>query len=82
MAASVAAGTVAVWGCSSSRKDTGNPAVAANIPPFELEETTVAALQEGMKSGKYTARLITELYLQRIVAIDKQGGRPCTPSSS
>ena len=73
MAASVAAGTVAVWGCSSSRKDTGNPEVAANIPPFELEETTVAALQEGMKSGKYTARSITELYLQRIVAIDKQG---------
>jgi len=73
MAASVAAGTIAVRGCSSLRKDTGNPAGAANIPPFELEETTVAALQEGMKSGKYTARSITELYLQRIVAIDKQG---------
>jgi amidase len=41
--------------------------------PFELEEATVASLQDGMKSGKYTARRITELYLNRISALDKQG---------
>jgi len=46
---------------------------AAGIPPFELDETTVAALQDGMKSGKYTARSIAQLYLQRIEAIDRRG---------
>ena len=46
---------------------------AASIPPFELDETTVAAFQDDMKSGKYTARSIAQLYLQRIEAIDKRG---------
>ncbi len=41
--------------------------------PFDLEETTIAALQEAMKSGKYTARQITEMYLDRIDEIDKHG---------
>src|SRR5437867_3498342 len=41
--------------------------------PFELDEATVGSLQEGMTAGKYTARSITELYLKRIDAIDKQG---------
>ena len=40
---------------------------------FELEEITVAALQEGMQSGKLTARSITEKYLDRIKTIDAQG---------
>ena len=40
---------------------------------FELDEVTTMALQDGMKSGKFTARDITEKYLARINAIDKQG---------
>ena len=40
---------------------------------FELEETTIAALREGMRSGKYTSHAITQLYLARIDAIDKGG---------
>jgi amidase len=40
---------------------------------FELEEGTIATLQDGMQSGRYTARSITELYLARIDAIDKSG---------
>jgi len=73
IAASIAVGSIGAWGCSASRKDNATPPGTANIPPFELEETTVAALQDGMKSGRYTARSITELYLWRIAAIDKQG---------
>jgi len=73
IAASIAVGSIGAWGCSASRKDNATPPGTANIPPFELEETTVAALQDGMKSGRYTARSITELYLRRIAAIDKQG---------
>src|SRR5881397_2293764 len=34
---------------------------------------TIADLQAGMSSGKFTARSITEKYLTRIDAIDKQG---------
>ena len=40
---------------------------------FELDEITVAELQDGMKSGKFTARAIVEKYLERIEAIDKHG---------
>ena len=41
--------------------------------PFELSEVTVAELQEGMASGRWTARSITEAYLTRIEALDRQG---------
>lgn len=40
---------------------------------FELEEMTIADLQAMMKSGRLTARSITEKYLARIDAIDRQG---------
>lgn len=43
------------------------------IPAFELEEITIAELQRDMVSGKRTARSITELYLGRIGAMDRQG---------
>jgi hypothetical protein len=37
-----------------------------SVKPFELDEATVTDLQAGQKSGKYTARYITEKYLERI----------------
>ncbi len=40
---------------------------------FELDEATIADLQEGMASGKYTASSITQKYLERIDEIDKRG---------
>ncbi len=43
------------------------------IAPFELDEITIGELQGGMRSGKYTARSITEKYLARIEEIDKHG---------
>ncbi|MBO0861922.1 MAG: amidase [Chloracidobacterium sp.] len=48
---------------------------ASNSTSFELEEKTIAELQESMKSGGLTARAIAEKYLSRIAAIDKQGPR-------
>src|SRR5262249_51222756 len=41
------------------------------------DEITLANLQAGMKSGKFTARSLTEKYLQRIAALDqdRQGPR-------
>jgi amidase len=46
---------------------------AIDIPQFEFDEITLAALQDGMKSGKFTARGIAEKYLARIDSIDKHG---------
>jgi len=40
---------------------------------FELNELSVAQLQDGMASGRYTSRRLTELYLQRIAQIDAAG---------
>ena len=40
---------------------------------FELNEATITDLQQKMESGSHTSRSITELYLKRIEAIDKNG---------
>lgn len=40
---------------------------------FVLNEITIDGLQEKMKSGEYTAKSITEMYLKRIETIDKNG---------
>jgi amidase len=48
-------------------------ATAPEREPFELLEAAVADLQEGMASGRWTARSITEAYLARIEAIDRSG---------
>lgn len=40
---------------------------------FELNETTIDALQKQMQSGKLSSVSITKKYLQRIEAIDKSG---------
>ncbi len=44
-----------------------------NIKSFELEEITIGELQDGMKSGRFTARSLVEKYSARIAEIDKQG---------
>jgi amidase len=49
------------------------PAAPAEVPAFELDEITIADLQDAMRSGKYTARSIAEKYLGRIDQVDKQG---------
>lgn len=43
------------------------------IRPFELEEITISELQDGMKSGRFTARSLVEQYSARIDEIDKRG---------
>src|ERR1051326_4286114 len=74
---SLVAGSIGVSGCSPEVKEEKQTEAKAAPPaataPFELEEATVASLQDGMKTGKYTVRAITELYLKRIEALDKQG---------
>jgi amidase len=55
-----------------SRTDSA-PAEAGDVKPFDLDEITIGELQDGMKSGRFTARSLVEKYTARIHEIDKQG---------
>jgi amidase len=48
-------------------------AAAIPVRAFALEELTIAELQEGMRSGKFTARSLVKDYLGRIDDVDRQG---------
>jgi amidase len=41
--------------------------------PFDLEEATIAALQQRMQSGQDTSRSLVDKYLARIEALDRSG---------
>ncbi len=43
------------------------------LTAFELDEVTIGQLQQGMASGKFTARSLVRKYLDRIDDIDKRG---------
>ena len=51
----------------------GSEARPVDVPPFELDEATVAGLQRQMASGERSALGITEAYLARIAALDRRG---------
>ena len=68
-AAGAAAATISVRARSESREAPPNASPAA----FELDELTVADLQNGMASGKYSAHSLTRKYLERIEDLDKRG---------
>ena len=77
---SVAGGAAAALGATACAPDApqgagvdGDARGAGEVPPFELDEATVADLQAAMESGERTARSITQLYLDRIDALDGQG---------
>ena len=74
-AALTTGGGAALYPALSSGRVLAAPARAATpeVKPFELEEITVPELQDGMKSGKFTARSLVEKYLARIDEIDKRG---------
>ena len=46
---------------------------AEPVKPFEFDEATISNLQERMRSGQTSARVLTESYLMRIEEIDKSG---------
>ena len=52
----------------------GAPAAAPPHPgtrPFELAGLGLAELRRGLDSGRFTSRRLTELYLERIAAVDR-----------
>ncbi len=50
----------------------GAPAPAA-AKPFELEELTIRDLSAGLASGRWTSQRLVELYVGRIVEVDRVG---------
>jgi amidase len=48
---------------------------SAYAQSFNLEEATLGDLEQGFRSGRYTSRAVTEWYLARIEALDKNGPR-------
>jgi len=58
---------------SAETKTAEATTVTDNVPAFELDEESISSLQEKIASGKYSSEQITQLYLDRIKAIDKSG---------
>src|SRR5215813_8322876 len=65
--------SIAVLPALAGAREVVPEASPSGVKPFELEEATVSDLQQGIASGKYMARSITEKYLARIDEIDKRG---------
>lgn len=71
------AGSVALGACSSAPAGRGDTSTvvfrsSGTEPPFSLEEATIPQLQEGMRTGQYTARSLAKAYLARIAALEPQ----------
>ncbi len=76
MKASLAGGAFAVASPLLAQGPEASPSTAATPslpPPFELAERTIAELQADLRSGKETARSLTEKYLARIEATNTRG---------
>jgi len=60
--------------CNTAEVKKAGPAPAGEVSDnFDLNEITIDALQQKMQQGTYTSKSITEMYLQRIAAIDREG---------
>jgi amidase len=73
--ASLALSTLVAASCNSAstQKTADDSGAETSKDDFELNEVTIATLQQKMQTKEYTARSITEMYLKRIEAIDKSG---------
>ena len=63
---------LAATACGSTQ---AQPQGASNPPRFRLQEATIQDIHAAYKAGTLTARQLTQLYLNRIQAYDKQGPR-------
>ena len=72
---SVLGGALAATDLRWAARTAGSAAVRAlgREGPSELDEVTVVQLQEGMHTGRWTARGLAEQYLARLDALDQRG---------
>lgn len=73
LAAGISSSVIAAAFPALAGTETPAPGPAIPVPPGELDDIGISELQEGMTSGKYTARSITEKYIARIGEIDRGG---------
>jgi amidase len=69
-------GTIVVAAAVLGAQSPAPPAAAGalqTLPPFDLEEATIASLQQRMESGRDSARSLAEKYIARIDAVDRNG---------
>jgi len=71
--AGITLSALSINACTPAPKKPTVDTPASASDDFELNEVTVAQLQEYMKNGKYSSHAITQLYLTRINDIDKNG---------
>jgi amidase len=69
----VALTSVSLPSCQPQAVSAEQPDANYATESFELEEITVAEMQQAMEEGRYTAEAITRLYLERIEKVDKSG---------
>ncbi len=69
----ISATTMAALSSGCVNSPSGSRLNTSAIPPFPLEELTIADLQQAMKAGKYSAVDLVKLYQARVSAIDQQG---------
>jgi amidase len=73
VAGSAAAALTPFYFARGAAREIESDLPVSDIKAFELDELTIADLQDGMKSGKFTARSLVEKYSARIDEIDKHG---------
>jgi amidase len=73
MIGSAAATLAPLYPALDTAREVAPASPASGIKAFELDEITISDLQDGMKSGKFTARSLVEKYSARIAEIDKNG---------
>lgn len=73
--AALGGGTLAISPLSSCVQPAGHKQEVSepNYADFDLNEVTIASLQDKMKSGELTSEAITKKYLDRIDQIDQHG---------
>src|SRR5215217_4054275 len=65
--------SAATWVAAIANPVSALPVETTTPPAFELDELTIADLQQGLQSGKYSSRELVEKYTDRINDIDKKG---------
>ena len=58
---------------AKSAQPAARTSATPKVKPFELDELTLAELQAGLRSGRFSARALAKKYLARIEALDGAG---------
>ena len=74
-AAGISITALGLAACNNNTPVTVKEAPVTESLDFALNEITIDSLQEKIKSGTYSSKAVTQLYLDRIQQIDKAGPR-------